>query len=108
MFYLTNGNVCVCVYQSETRISQPLFDYKYNNIVCVCVCVCVCYCRILFGSNHLYVVHHPKELKALRSSGKNPQQVTYIQAQEEIAAISGFDMTVEGKGKGKRSKWNMN
>ena len=49
------------------------------------------------------MIHHPKELEALLSSGKHPTEVTYLQAQEEIAATSGFDMSTEGKGKGRRS-----
>jgi len=54
----------------------------------------------LFGSNHLYVFHHPQELSYLAKTGEQPKQVTYDAAQGEIAAGSGFDMTTEGKSKG--------
>ena len=56
-------------------------------------------CRVLFGSSHLYVFHHPKELKRLLASGKKPEAITYDTAQEEIATNSGFDMSTEGKSK---------
>ena len=53
----------------------------------------------MFGSNNLYVFHHPKELEDLLTSGQKPGLVTYDSAQEEVAANSGFDMTTEGKSK---------
>ena len=56
--------------------------------------------RVLFGSNHLYVFHHPQELSYLAKTGEQPKPVTYDSAQGEIAAGSGFDMTTEGKSKG--------
>ena len=56
--------------------------------------------RVLFGSNHLYVFHHPQELSHLAKTGEQPKPVTYDSAQGEIAAGSGFDMTTEGKSKG--------
>ena len=56
--------------------------------------------RVLFGSNHLYVFHHPQELSYLATTGEQPKPVTYDAAQGEIAAGSGFDMTTEGKSKG--------
>lgn len=55
--------------------------------------------RVLFGSNHLYVFHHPQELSYLATTGEQPKPVTYDAAQGEIAAGSGFDMTTEGKSK---------
>ena len=58
------------------------------------------FCRVLFGSNHLYVFHHPQELSYLAKTGEQPKPVTYDTAQGEIAAGSGFDMTTEGKSKG--------
>ena len=65
-----------------------------------CVLTCsVIFLRVLFGSNHLYVFHHPKELETLLASGQKPQQITYDFAQGEIASSSGFDMTTEGKSK---------
>ncbi len=56
-------------------------------------------CRVLFGSNHLYVFHHPKELHSLIKSSKKPKAITYDFAQGEIATSSGFDMSTEGKSK---------
>ena len=54
----------------------------------------------MFGSNHLYVFHHPMELHSLIKSGsKKPKTITYDFAQGEIATSSGFDMSTEGKSK---------
>ena len=54
----------------------------------------------MFGSSHLYVVHHPKELAAAKKAGVKLKNVTYDMAQEEIAQNSGFDMQTDGKSKG--------
>ena len=54
---------------------------------------------MLFGSNHLYIFHHPAELAALVASGEKPRAITYDFAQGEMASSSGFDMTTEGKSK---------
>ncbi|XP_063964719.1 kinesin-like protein KIF28P [Lytechinus pictus] len=50
--------------------------------------------RVLFGSKHLYVVHHPQDLaKNPKKEKKGPEEKpTYSKAQEEIAANSGFDI----------------
>ena len=56
--------------------------------------------RILFGNNHLYLVHHPEELDKLKQSGDKVTPFTYEQAQAEIAKNSGFDMDTSGKSKG--------
>ncbi|XP_038044731.1 kinesin-like protein KIF28P [Patiria miniata] len=48
--------------------------------------------RIMFGSSHLYVFHHPQDLAKNQKAGKKEEKVTYDTAQEEIAANSGFDM----------------
>ena len=53
--------------------------------------------RVLFGSSHLYVFHHPKELAQLAKEGRAPKPVTYDFAQEEIAQEKGFDMSIKGK-----------
>ena len=53
--------------------------------------------RVLFGSSHLYVFHHPKELAQLAKEGRAPKPVTYDFAQEEIAQEKGFDMSTKGK-----------
>ena len=57
-------------------------------------------CRVLFGSNHLYVFHHPQEVSHFIESGEQPKPVTYDAAQGEIAEGAGFDMKTEGKSKG--------
>lgn len=49
-------------------------------------------CRILFGSNHLYVFQHPAELEAAKQDGRPVIEVTYDEAQEEIARCSGIDV----------------
>ncbi|XP_022096862.1 kinesin-like protein KIF28P [Acanthaster planci] len=48
--------------------------------------------RVMFGSSHLYVFHHPQDLAKNQKAGKKEEKVTYDTAQEEIAANSGFDM----------------
>ncbi|XP_065896564.1 kinesin-like protein KIF28P isoform X2 [Dysidea avara] len=55
--------------------------------------------RVLFGSNHLYVFHHPQEVSHFIESGEQPKPVTYDAAQGEIAEGAGFDMKTEGKSK---------
>ncbi|KXJ25651.1 Kinesin-like protein KIF1A [Exaiptasia diaphana] len=51
--------------------------------------------RVMFGSSHLYVFHHPKQ--ADKSTIK-AESINYEMAQEEIAQNSGFDME-EGSNK---------
>ncbi|XP_077978175.1 kinesin-like protein KIF28 [Glandiceps talaboti] len=46
--------------------------------------------RVMFGSNHLYVFHHPQDLAKYMKSGKKEEKVSYDQAQAEIAENSGF------------------
>nr|XP_006817089.1 PREDICTED: kinesin-like protein KIF28P-like [Saccoglossus kowalevskii] len=48
--------------------------------------------RVMFGSNHLYVLHHPQDLAKNMKAGKKEEKVTYDQAQTEIAENSGFNM----------------
>lgn len=59
------------------------------------------YLRVMFGSSHLYVFHHPKELAAAQKAGAKLKKISYDMAQEEIAHNSGFDMQTDGKSKGK-------
>ena len=54
----------------------------------------------MFGSSHLYVFHHPKELEEAKKSGLQIEEVNYEMAQEEIAHNSGVDVE-KGKSKGK-------
>ena len=56
--------------------------------------------RLMFGSSHLYVFHHPKELEEAKKSGLQMEEVNYEMAQEEIAQNSGVDVE-KGKSKGK-------
>ena len=54
--------------------------------------------RIMFGNNHLYVLHHPKDPELLKKqsdaklAGKpvEEEKPTFEQAQEEIAQNSGL------------------
>eukprot|EP00057_Strongylocentrotus_purpuratus_P008662 XP_011663136.1 PREDICTED: kinesin-like protein KIF1B [Strongylocentrotus purpuratus] len=50
--------------------------------------------RVLFGSKHLYVVHHPQDLAKNPKKEKevSEEKPTYSKAQEEIAANSGFEI----------------
>ncbi|XP_033111082.1 kinesin-like protein KIF28P [Anneissia japonica] len=56
--------------------------------------------RIMFGSKHLFVFHHPQDLAKHKQKPEIVTPVTYDQAQKEIAANSGFDMQ-HGPGKSK-------
>ncbi|XP_033639651.1 kinesin-like protein KIF28P [Asterias rubens] len=48
--------------------------------------------RVMFGSSHLYVFHHPQDLAKNQKAGMKEERVTYDTAQEEIAQNAGFDM----------------
>lgn len=54
--------------------------------------------RILFGSNHMFVLHHPTDMGNAQNA-KEPEKITYEMAQEEIVQNSGFDMDTGGKSK---------
>lgn len=54
--------------------------------------------RLMFGSSHLYVFHHPKEVDEAKKSGTELEDVNYEMAQEEIAQNSGVNVE---KGKSK-------
>ena len=67
----------------------------------------------MFGSNHLYVLHHPhdpdlkakeKEAKKKGEPVKPEEPVTYQQAQEEIAKNSGFYGSLSGDTKSSKGK----
>ena len=60
--------------------------------------------RLMFGSSHLYVFHHPKEVDEAKKSGIGLEEVNYEMAQEEIAQNSGVDIE-KGKSKGNISAW---
>lgn len=51
----------------------------------------------MFGSNHLYAFHHPVELEAANANNIKLPEVSYETAQEEIAAVAGFDMDTSEK-----------
>ncbi|XP_076810506.1 kinesin-like protein KIF28 isoform X2 [Clavelina lepadiformis] len=55
--------------------------------------------RIMFGSNHLYVFHHPQDAAKQVKEGKVVEKVSFNSAQEEIAQNKGFDMNRAGKSK---------
>lgn len=54
--------------------------------------------RVLFGSNHMFVLHHPADMGNTQNA-KEPEKITYDMAQEEIVQNSGFDMDTGGKSK---------
>eukprot|EP00118_Oscarella_pearsei_P013302 m.105220 g.105220 ORF g.105220 m.105220 type:complete len:1030 (+) comp37217_c0_seq30:391-3480(+) len=60
--------------------------------------------RIQFGANHLYIFYHPAELEAAKLAGMPIREVTYDDAQEEIARFSGLNMTDDGSGSSKMSQ----
>ena len=56
----------------------------------------------MFGSRHLYVFHHPKDLAKNPSKEKaDAEKPTYDSAQQEIAANSGFAAFEKGTDKSK-------
>jgi hypothetical protein len=55
--------------------------------------------RVMFGSSHLYVFHHPTQLAAAQKAGVKIKSINYDMAQQEIAQNSGFDMQTSGKSK---------
>ena len=54
----------------------------------------------MFGSNQLYVLHHPQDAAIQEKEGKLVEKVSFNSAQEEIAKNKGFDMDRSGKSKG--------
>ena len=56
--------------------------------------------RVLFGSNHLYVFHHPQDEAKLAKEGKTMKEPTYDEAQEEIVKQSGLVKDGANKSKG--------
>ncbi|XP_072041898.1 kinesin-like protein KIF28P [Amphiura filiformis] len=58
--------------------------------------------RIMFGSRHLYVFHHPQDLAKNPAKAKlEAEKPTYDSAQQEIAANSGFAAFGKGTDKSK-------
>ncbi|KAL8576237.1 hypothetical protein ACOMHN_006160 [Nucella lapillus] len=55
--------------------------------------------RVLFGSNHLYVFHHPQDEARKLKEGAPAKEPTYDEAQEEIIKQSG--LVTDGGGKSK-------
>ena len=78
------------------------------------------YSRIMFGNNHLFVLHHPKDKELLKKKdeakkqGKEYEDIppSFEQAQEEIAQNSGLlnygDVTKKDGKDGKKSKGKVN
>ncbi len=67
------------------------------------------FCRVLFGSNHLFVFHHPRDAELLAKKGGEPaaDKPTYEDAQQEIAEQSGLTDLLginPGKSKGTLNK----
>jgi len=55
----------------------------------------------MFGSNQLYVLHHPQDAAIQEKEGKVVEKVSFDTAQEEIIAQNKvFDMDVKGKSSG--------
>nr|XP_039267271.1 kinesin-like protein KIF28P [Styela clava] len=53
--------------------------------------------RVMFGSTHLYVFHHPQDAAKQEKEGTNIEKVSFDSAQQEIAENKGFDMGTKGK-----------
>ena len=58
---------------------------------------CVFLVRVMFGTSHLYVFHHPAEVE---SSSVKQADITYEMAQEEIAKNAGLDVDDQEESKG--------
>uniref|UniRef100_H2YJV4 Kinesin-like protein 6 n=1 Tax=Ciona savignyi TaxID=51511 RepID=H2YJV4_CIOSA len=52
---------------------------------------------LMFGSNHLYVFHHPQDAARQEKEGTEVKKVSFNTAQEEIAKNIGYDMDKTGK-----------
>ena len=62
------------------------------------MCLIVCFLvRVMFGTSHLYVFHHPAEVN---SSSLKQAEITYEMAQEEIAKNAGLDVDDQEESKG--------
>lgn len=55
----------------------------------------------MFGSNQLYIFHHPYNATKQENEGCLMEKITFEFAQEEIAQNKGFDMNKSGKTTGK-------
>ena len=56
----------------------------------------------MFGSNQLYVLHHPQDAAIQEKEGKLVEKVSFDSAQQEIIAQNKvFDMDMSGKSSGK-------
>ena len=86
----------------------------------ICEDIFLQYSRIMFGNNHLFVLHHPKDKELLKKKeeakegGKEYEDTppSFEQAQEEIAQNSGLlnygDVTKKDGKDGKKSKGTLN
>ena len=72
-------------------LKQPTQKYTPNDEF---------FSRIMFGSNQLYVLHHPQDAAIQEKEGTVVEKVSFDSAQEEIAKNKGFDMDKSGKSKG--------
>ena len=65
-------------------------------------------CRVLFGSNHLFVFHHPRDADLIKKDkSAEEKKPTFEEAQKEIAEQSGLNDLLgidPTKSKGKRIK----
>ena len=66
--------------------TEPDSDFNFPASY---MCFFVCVCRVMFGTSHLYVFHHPAEAQ---SSSLKQADITYEMAQEEIAKNAGLDV----------------
>eukprot|EP01135_Chromosphaera_perkinsii_P006545 Nk52_evm17s539 gene=Nk52_evmTU17s539 len=55
--------------------------------------------RVMFGSNHLYIFCHPAQRKAIEAKGEKPKEVSWENAQREIAVNQGFQFSEEDQKK---------
>ena len=68
-----------------------------ENILRTKLFVLFCCSRVMFGTSHLYVFHHPAEAT---SSTLKQADITYEMAQEEIAKNAGLDVDDQEESKG--------
>ena len=94
----------------SSRLYQTGQEQETLDLVCICALIINllytsiygAHFRILFGSNNLYVMHHPADYAKQTKSKKPPvDKPTYETAQEEIAKNSGLaKLAGTGKSKG--------
>lgn len=79
-FYFLDRFIVLTVLARDVKPLPVFFSSLSISLVLV---------RVMFGTSHLYVFHHPAEVQ---SSSLKQADITYEMAQEEIAKNAGLDV----------------